>query len=84
MHESGQIEGRVSGKQIVYHAIQASTTVEIPQLIYLLIKFQDPNDNASEDGLKALDEEAESTSSLLQSWPPLLTVLQRPRRKPLL
>jgi len=23
MHESGQIEGRVSGKQIVYHTIQA-------------------------------------------------------------
>ncbi|KAI5855395.1 Tat binding protein 1-interacting protein-domain-containing protein [Tricharina praecox] len=25
MHESGQIEGRVSGKQIVYHAIQSPT-----------------------------------------------------------
>ncbi|RPB17789.1 homologous-pairing protein-like protein 2 [Morchella conica CCBAS932] len=43
LHEKGEIEGRASGKQIVYHAIQ------------------DPNDFASTEDLKAMDEKITGT-----------------------
>ncbi|KAA8913847.1 homologous-pairing protein-like protein 2 [Sphaerosporella brunnea] len=44
MHESALIEGRISGKQIVYHAIQACNAGE----------------KASEENLKTMDAEIES------------------------
>ncbi|PUU74905.1 Tat binding protein 1-interacting protein-domain-containing protein [Tuber borchii] len=62
LDERGEIEGRASGKQVVYHIIQVRPLVPNLEITddLIIIGLKDPKDLASPEELKVMDMETEA------------------------
>ena len=67
LDERGEIEGRVSGKQVVYHIIQVCPPVPNLEITddLMIIGLKDPKDLASPEELKVMDMETEGVKYLI-------------------